>query len=108
MKGLRLVGLVIGLGFFGLYGYFAFKGPVNYADSDDLPMAPYFGGLAPPPGYPYLVSLLYPWLHGFQGPQVALAANRFNSGISALNVGLVMGLSYTIGTRFGKRGRKRW
>jgi len=81
--------LLLSLAAVGFFGICAVREPVNYADSDDLTMAAHFGGIAHPPGYPLLVSLLKISMSLLPEVPKALVANATAGVISGVNVGLM-------------------
>jgi hypothetical protein len=87
------VGLVIFMA--GLYGTYAARFPLNYADSDDLTLAGYFGGLAHPPGYPFLIGILNLGMRFGLGEPYHVA-NLISGLLQAVSVGLLMLVSFRL------------
>jgi len=79
-----------------IYGLTAFRAPINYADSDDLSLAAYYGGLAHPPGYPLLVWLIYPWIKFFPPQQTATWVNLTSSIFTAGTAVLIYAASLSL------------
>lgn len=72
-----------------LYTTYSARLPLNYADSDDLTLASWSGGLAHPPGYVIYTKLVGLWMLLAPGLSPARAAHLFSALASAGVAGLL-------------------
>lgn len=78
--------LIIFFIFLILYGLTAARNPINYADSDDLTLAAYSGGLAHPPGYPYFIILYSTLIKLFSNIDPSAVVNLLTAVIGSMSV----------------------
>ncbi|MGI5827583.1 MAG: protein O-mannosyl-transferase family [Patescibacteria group bacterium] len=79
-----------------VYGATVARTHVSFADSDELTVVGYLGGVAHPPGYPLLVSLIYGFTHLPLPIEVALKANILAAVIQLANIILIFFITKTL------------
>ena len=92
-KKVLIGGLVLAVIVTCLYFSTMSTNPVNYADSDDLTMAAFSGGLAHPPGYPFYVLVNNVFISFFDNFDSLVVMNFVNT---ATGIGTVVAFYYLL------------